>query len=433
VPDQAKILIVAHDWNLVGEVIWPKLSKPGGLKLPKTGPKTPPILPERWIADIAWMDKKQGIPRKVFIKHTGATITFKSAEAGEKKFTGSEFDLIWNDEEIANEQIFQEEIRAVTDSMGNMIWTATPQVRSTALLMLHEKAEAGDKEFPVAEFVLDTLTNQYIPKASREAFASMIPEDYKESRLHGEFQFFEGLVYQDWIPRVHEVPMPPPEAWNGYPRVLIIDPGYANPCAVLWVVALPTKPVSFIGYREYYRKRQTVRAVAEHIRVVSGNEPIVRAIIDKESLKKNMGYKTSIFKQFNQEFRNVGLRNALSGKPLQCRLSRGGLEDTIFITKQWLIGDEVEVPRWRITGNLHKFKFEIRRYIRKADKRNTAVSEKPIDRDNHLISCWRYLAADPIPFVLMGEAARAAESPSYRAYKELKKKKGKKVGRRAPW
>lgn len=429
-----KILVVAHDWHLVGEVIWPKLSEEGGLKLPGTGAKTPPILPQRWISDIVWMSKRERIPRKVFIKHTGASITFKSAEAGEKKFTGSEFDLIWNDEEIANEQIFQEEIRAVTDSMGNMIWTATPQVRSTALLMLHEKAEMGDKDFPVAEYVLDTLSNPYIPKKSRQAFASMIPEEYKESRLHGEFQFFEGLVYQDWRQDVHIVPPVPAEEWYGYPRVIIIDPGYANPCAVLWAVALPTDPVSFIGYREYYEKRRRVREVADHIKAVSGNEPIVRVIIDKESLKKNMGYKKSIFKQFNEAFDTLGFRHAISGKPLVCRLSKGGIEDGIYRTKEWLVGDHVDPPRWRVTNNLHKWKYEIRRYARPADKTGKAITEKPIDRDNHLMACWRYLAADPIQFALVGEAAIRQQNYALRAAKKLKQRKeARRHGRDPGW
>jgi phage terminase large subunit-like protein len=142
-PTQPKILCVENQWALVGDPMWAKLAKQGGVKLPGTKSRTPPILPKRLIEHISWTDKGHEIPSLVQLRN-GTSLTFKSCDSGREKFEGAEFDLVWCDEEMADTLVFQEIIRSLIDRGGKLISTFTPLARGRPMLMLHEMAEDPD-------------------------------------------------------------------------------------------------------------------------------------------------------------------------------------------------------------------------------------------------------------------------------------------------
>lgn len=392
VPQPCKILAVGPDWSHVGDVMWEKLAKPGGLQLPGLGPKSPPILPDRFIQDIAWTDKKEEQPRKVFLTN-GSVIDFKSAEAGERKFMGTAYDFIWLDEEIPNEQIYQEIRRAALDRKASMVWTATPLVRAQALMEIHEMYADPNSQASVDECVLSLLDNPHIDEEARAEFIASIPEDYRQTRVYGEFLLLEGAVYGEWTPQ-HEVPAEAIREWPNAPRMVVIDPGYGHPCGVLWIACLPGIPRRFIAYREIKQKRLTVSQLAERIFEASGSEPIVKVIIDKEAKKKNMGYQVSIFQQFNEAFFRLGFKHPVSGSPLACTVSKSDIRAGIYKVKEYLMPGPDGEPLFRITDNLTEFKKERRRYRWRT---NSAAegSDVPIDAYNHLLDCLRYGLVDP--------------------------------------
>ena len=272
VPKKAKILAIENTWALIGEPMMVKLTEKGGLKLPGIGPGTgsdsPPILPARLIRDVAWMDKKLQIPQRIMMK-SGAVIDFRPAEAGRKRFEGTEYDLVWGDEQIDDEEVLTEIIRGLTDRGGSLIWTYTPLSLSPALLNLTDTAS---ESLQVETFQISLLDNIHIPEEHKKAFIALIPEEFRATRIYGDHFLNEGLVYGEWDPDTHE--MPRQELPNNWPCTVTIDPGYANPCAALWTRLLPGVHRKVIGVQEYYMKKQQVKVVAQAIKKLSERLPV---------------------------------------------------------------------------------------------------------------------------------------------------------------
>lgn len=390
-PSEAKILCTGNVWAHVGDPMWAKLAKPGGVKLPGQRRKSPPILPPRVIDGISWLDKAHEIPSLVKLI-TGATLTFKSCDSGRTKFEGDEFDLAWVDEELADTLVFQEIVRSLIDRGGDLICTFTPLARGRPMMELHEMAHADDSPLDVHETFMSIFDNVHINAKARDKFIATIPEEFRKTRIFGEYLILEGLVYGEWNPEVHELPA----AWKStirqdWPRILIIDPGYADPCAVLWAVQVPGDNPRYVVYREYYKRRQTVSDVVRDIRLQTGSEPIVRVLIDPSSTKKQQNALESVYEQFARYLRKSGLRNARTGGPLSLQLADSAIRSGIYNMKEFLKPAEEGLPGFQITEDLVNLKRELRRYSwpRDSDKRRS--KEVPVDKDNHLLDAVRYL------------------------------------------
>lgn len=428
VPIPCKGLCVANDWALVGDPIWKKLSEPGGLKVPGLGTKTPPILPSRHIENVAWALHARRIPQLLFVRSADNSISsleFKSAEAGEKRFMGAEFDFIWNDEEMGNPDIFQEEMRALVDRSAHLWWTATPLARAQPLIDLHEMAEDPASPLTVSEEVISFLDNPYIEEQAKIAFVQSIPEEMRPTRIEGEFLVTEGLVYGEWSAKTHEVaPHDIPPEW---PRVIAIDPGYHDPCAVLWVAVCPPDPsgrLSFVAYRELYERRANVPDMAASIVRASSNEGVVRVYIDSDALKHTMGYSSSILQQFNEAFKKLAFRNAVTGGVLQCRLGFRDVPGRIYRVKQFLELNPSGIPAFRAFSNLREFKREIRRYMWPKDS-PIRESLKPVDKYNHLMDCMGYVLTDPPVFTRLNQVSTLTPSARIVQYVQERRRQRK--------
>lgn len=413
VPEPCTALCVGNDWGLVGNPMWKKLAEKGQLE-GEAGEA--PILPERAIQNISWLDKGRRVPQRVELRN-GSVIDFKSCEAKERKFMGASYDFAWIDEELADELVYQEILRGLIDREGRLIWTATPLARARPLIDLHNMA--GDPESPLEVFeqIITMLENPHIPEKGKLAYIATIPEDYYACRVLGEFLALEGLVYGDWRPEVHEVP--PSEIPPEWPRMIAIDPGYADPCAVLWT-AMPPGERKALFYREFYKKRRTVRQVAEHIVRETRNEPVMKVVIDKESLKKNMGYQESIYSQFNAAFKDLGFVHPVTRSPLRCKLAQSAVESGIYYVKQMLMAGSDGEPMMRAFDSLAQFKREMDRYMWYPDDPEKNQPKKPMDKHNHLMDCMRYTAAE---LAVFEKAKEVGLSKSARIWQMVKKER----------
>lgn len=414
-PKPCKILCVENTWTLVGDPMWAKLSGVNGLKM---GPETPPILPPRVIESVSYENKGMNIPKRVTTIY-GDTIDFKSADSGREKFEGGEWDFVWIDEEMPDPLIFDEIQRGLVDRGGSGIWTFTPLARSLKALQMHEDANDPDSEVSVFEVQISILDNPHLNKQARDAFIASIPEEYYDTRVYGEFLILEGLVYGEWSPKLHEMGRSQfLEYDQGHPRVIIIDPGYADPCAVLWAMLLPGEPRRVILYREFYKRRQTVDNVVKHIASVSDDEPLIKAIIDPSSLKKGQDGHDCLFDQYAQKFRKYGITNAMTGGQLQLTLAVNSIESGYYRVKEMLVPDEEGVPGIRAVEDLTSLKKELsrHRWADETDKRD--IPKKPIDRDNHLLDDLRYLCADLPPYVRPDNASMSRSARLVQWYRE---------------
>jgi phage terminase large subunit-like protein len=393
-PCPCKILATENTWALVADPMWIKLSQPRGLKL--VG-ESQPILPSRLIRSVAYENKALGIPKKVTLTN-GSTIDFKSSDAGREKFEGAEYDLVWIDEEMANPLIFQEIQRGLVDRGGKLIWTATPLARSRATLDLHEAAHDSESPLSVYEAQVSIYDNPYLDPAARDAFIATIPEDYRPTRIGGEFLILEGLVYNDWG-KGHWISRDEFDSLRGqHPSIVSIDPGYAHPCVVLWCLLLPGDPRRVVFHRVFYKRRQLVSDVVDVIAKHAQHEPIMRAIIDPESLKKNQAGGASVFEQYEAEIRHRGIKNSVTGGTLRLDLAVNDIEAGIYKVKEFLKPQE-GVPGIRAVDDLAMLRYELGRYRWDEETEKKDIPKKPVDKDNHVLDALRYAIMGLPPYV----------------------------------
>jgi hypothetical protein len=391
-PDKAKILCVEDTWSLIADPMWRKLAHPGGLKTKSRGRNTPPILPPRIIDHISWLNKGLEQPEKVFLKN-GATITFKPCEAGRKKFEGAENDLVWLDEELSDTGVFQEIIRSLVDSGGDLISTATPLARGRPLLMLHDMSTDPDSPLEVYETFISILDNPYIDEKAKQAFIATIPEEYRATRIYGEFLILEGLVYKEWTRAVHELPA----SWRttlkpNWPRVIVIDPGYHDPCAVLWAAQVPGPRTHYVAYQESYRRGRSVSQTVKEIKQMSAGQPIVKIIIDPNSrATRGQHALESVYHQYCRLFQEQGPRNARTGGVLIPQFADNDIRAGIYCVKEFLQPNEDGIPGFQMTDDLPNLRREFKRYAWPLENEKKNSAELPIDKDNHLLDGVRYL------------------------------------------
>jgi hypothetical protein len=392
-PKKCKGLCVENTWSLIGDPMWKKLAEDKGLKTAEK--KTaPPILAKRHIESVAWTSKQLSIPSRLTLKN-GSTIDFKSGDAGRTAFEGAEYDWVWIDEELADSLVFTEIQRGLVDRGGHLWWTATPLARSRAMLDLHEEANDIGALRKVFEAQLSIFDNPYLDDDARREFIASIPEEYIQTRVYGDFLILEGLVYGEWNRREHEISRQDFKDMNQkHPRVIVIDPGYADPCAVGWFMLLPGERRRAIMYRESYKKRQTVKDTVRMIARESAGEQIVACIIDRASLKKDQSGADSIYQQYQNAFKEFGVKNGLTGNTLRIDLASTDISAGIYTVKEFLAYDDYGIPFFRAVDDLKDLKRELGRYRWGEASDKKGVPDKPVDRDNHLLDVVRYFLSN---------------------------------------
>lgn len=197
---------------------------------------------------------------------------------------------------------------------------------------------------------------------------------------------FGSKVYPDWSDAFHVVePFIIPENWT---RVMAIDPGLANPCAMLWGAVSPDQDIYL--YREYYQRDRTIPEHASAIRSMEGSEKIFWRIIGHDAWNRRADDKRSQVDTWAAEgfFFKQGSRDETSG---------------ILIVKDFLrykseLGIVVGNPKLRVFSNLENFRWEIGKW--KYEKQSSEVAtrrnpaEKPEDKDNHLMDCLRMMCQE---------------------------------------
>jgi phage terminase large subunit-like protein len=346
----------------------------------------------------------------------GSEINFMSYEMGRDKFQGASLDWIHFDEEPP-EDIFTECRMRVLDRAGWIWFTMTPLKGLTFTYAIFVEGNYNGNKMPeylVNFHIASWSDNPHLPKSAIAELEATISESELAARRDGFFLSRSGLVYSEWVDNINggnvihfrDIP-----EWG---RVICaIDPGIADPFAVLWAYVEPARG-HLILFDEYYIKDKPIDYHASVIKERNIRFQNVRYLIDPSATKRNPKDLSSIHTELARE-------------GIHCGLADNSIDSGITKVKARMKSADGIRSLFVMEGTCPIFRSELKRYEwqRKRDDRN--VHDKPKDVNNHLMDCLRYIVAShPSPLPAPEKETPPPNHPFWAAeYEEITK--GQKV------
>ena len=159
-----------------------------------------PLVPRRFIKDIAWENKKESLPKLIHLVN-GWEIHFFSSLG--KPPQGSSIDFAWFDEELIDQDWYPEITARLVDRSGYFLWSATPQAGTDQLFALHEEAERQaifDGPKRIEEFVIRLKDNTHLTAEQKAEFEAKLSEEERQVRIEGEFVSLQARVFSQNTP-----------------------------------------------------------------------------------------------------------------------------------------------------------------------------------------------------------------------------------------
>lgn len=408
----------------------------------------PPMIPERYIKSINWKSKSGCIFKRIDLT-TGWQIYAFSSTA--KPDQGFKLDLGHIDEDIINEQWYTELQGRLLMRNGKLRWTALPHNENDAINRLVERGETemaaharGGPE-PTTVVIRATIyDNPYMPEEARQEAVKRwkaMGDDVYRARALGELVTDSVRMYPTFSENTHAVQRygeSHGELFGEYLKTreipddwclrLFVDPGYDTLGALL-IATLPNE-ACHVAVRELYIRQCTPsmfalqldrllqgRTVQCHYMdahggaltsIADGRRP--QEVYEQEMRKRKL---LSVETQYrfraacdSIQFRETQLRERLAIMP-----GGNGLPEMMF--------DEEFCPNLLM---------EMVRF-RKQKVKGHVIDKGNRKRLDHLVDCYEYAAAEPLPYV-KPPARKKTESRSerrVRAYMERKAAKRRKA------
>lgn len=404
--------VVGLDLLHVSQVFWRKLFRAGAFRMvrdqfngqwrayrpwdpadkarKKESKPAPPLIPRRFVADIAWEDRAKGIPRMIRLA-SGWEVTFFSSKA--KPPQGMDLDYVWFDEELEDEEWYPEMVMRLIDRNGHFVWSATPQAGNDQLLALSEKAdrERGKPAPAVEEFIALLDENPHIDEEAKRQVEDLLDDDQKAVRIGGEFAAAAWKVFPDFRPQAHVRDVPEvPTHWTRYAAV---DPG-RQICCVLFLAVPPPgeQPFEAVLYDELYIPHCSAALFGQRMGQKAQGQAFEAFLIDGHMGRQTeMGSGLTVESQYARALARHRVRSRRTGSGFAHGTDdvAGGIE----LCRDYLrTGESGDCPRLVVrAGTCPNFRDEIKRYRYKRQGR--VVTDQPETRGNvHAMACLRYLA-----------------------------------------
>ncbi|MBX6316009.1 MAG: hypothetical protein IRY99_24315, partial [Isosphaeraceae bacterium] len=428
--ENGRFIAVGKDLTHCGKVMYRKLFRPGAFKIirdPESNEwrsfrpldpwdqehehrarEAPPLIPKRYVKEIAWENKKDDIPKTIKF-HNGWELSFFSSAGAPPQ--GWDVDVCWFDEEIEHILWYSEMAARLLDRNGRFYWSATPQVGSQHLFDLHTRAmeQEGTVVVTVEEFYLNLLDNPHISQEAKDQFISTLSEDDIRIRVYGDFALTGTKVYPDFLPRgVHGwrdaddklASFPIPDDWT---RFLAIDPG-VQVCAVLFV-AIPPPHVErdrVYIYDELYIKRCNAAIFADRLKKKIGGQEFQQFFFDQRAGRiPEIGSGKTVEEQYSTALKAAGVKCVKTGHRFTWSTASGGddVKAGIEAIRDGLNVRADGTARWVVfVDKCPQFIWEAERYSYKKLP-SGIVTDEPIKSNDHLMDCWRYLAAGNLRYI----------------------------------
>ena len=212
-----KAVIVATEFPIIERTIEPKLMSQ---------------LPKDWIADNGIKRTPQGYLRRVLGKD-GGLIDVLTNEMDQMAFESADWDLAWIDEPMSRGKYFAVN-RGLLDRGGPKFLSFTPLIEPWMKEEIVDRADGKHIDVIQAdtyENTADIHGNAILSREHIEEFERDMPEDLRQTRIHGRFFHLRGIVYMEYSSPIHE------RDWAyQYPDPVIcaLDPHDRQPHHVIW-------------------------------------------------------------------------------------------------------------------------------------------------------------------------------------------------------
>lgn len=220
-------------------------------------------VPKGLVAGSTTWNQKSGYHNNVLPLRNGSRLVFRSAEQELRTFEGDPIHLAWVDEEIPLRYVLAT-IKRLADHQGPLIWTTWPNKPELRDVFVDRQLDPEAEKLPetdVGYVTAGMADNIYLPAEEVERQTRLTDPTEKAGRIDGRFSFNEGLVYPMFSEALHvrgETPFPIPYAQWTVDEV--IDPGWDNPCAVLFC-CVDERNIRGV-YDEIYERHRTVGEIA---------------------------------------------------------------------------------------------------------------------------------------------------------------------------
>lgn len=290
----------------------------------------PPLIPKRYIKDIAWESKRENIFSEV--KFTNGWILYARSSRGEP-MAGIQADIVLFDEDLQRPEWFNEMMGRLLMRNGKLRWSALPLSKNDALVNLVERAnEEAANENPEAVAIRATVfDNPFMTEEARnDAIKSWkaMGEDVYRQRALGELVTDSHLMYPKFSIHQHDAIKTGPLATpvqkiitenNGVPpadwcRYLAIDPGHSTCAVTFFAVPPPTVGDQVVCYDELYLRQCDAQMLAKKVHEKIQFTPIQEFIIDMHGARlTSIGSGISPYVQYKNAFRELGLASIATG------------------------------------------------------------------------------------------------------------------------
>ena len=208
----AKILIIVEDWDVADDILLTgTLERAGKLKF-----YTPPG------AIASWEKNSLGYFFQVIFKN-GSVIridTEKSFINNPKSFEGASYDQIHYDEPKRRD-LRVALARGLVDTKGYELFTFTPLTEPWVKSEIYDKAGLDPE---IHSFFLHAKDNSHISQEGWEQFLSKLDEDEKAARGEGQWVHLRGLIYPQFISKLHKPQVRDASGQLIYPGGHLLDP-----------------------------------------------------------------------------------------------------------------------------------------------------------------------------------------------------------------
>jgi hypothetical protein len=423
-----EIYLVAKDEKQIGEVWWKKLCQEGPFEIirdEKTGEwrayrpwdesdkarreerqPAPPLIPERlWDGPPAWNKQNLGIPRLLKLKN-GTRIHFFTGNA--RPPHGTQITDAYFDEEIGSQLWYSEIAARLLRFNGEFMWSATPQAATEGLYDLHLRAEEEmNKPAPaVTEHFLHITANPHIDEDAKQILLGKLTDpEQKRVRWDGEYAGSQLHIFPEWNANLHtgtmtkdgwvfgpdckEPSVPIPKDWTRY---MVVDPGHAT-CAVLFAAVPPPDFGDYIYlYDELYiQPCMNSEHFAKRVFETIHDDVFYEFIVDSHGGRTTeQGSGFTIAQQYSKALAKYKVRSETTAFDFIWGMD--DVQSGNMAVHDWLYirAKEGDSKIRVLKGMCPNFEFEIQRYRKKRAPDGT-ITDKPYDKYDHLMSCFRYL------------------------------------------